>query len=68
MIDQTAFTGSDAAFFHLLAKPLIVVYGAGQEVESNLIDGAPGPCGKTGQPRCEFGRKLQVHKSSVGGM
>ena len=68
MIDQTALTRSDAALFHLLTEPLVMVHGAGKEVESNLIDGAPGLGGQAGQLRFEFGRNLQVHEASVGGL
>jgi len=67
VVDQTAFTGSDAALFHVLAEPLVVVHRAGKEIESNLIDGAPDLSGQAGQLRFEFGRNLQVHGASVGG-
>jgi hypothetical protein len=67
VIDQTTFTGSHAALFHLLAEPLVVIHSAGQKVESNLIDCAPGLRGQAGQLRCDFGRNMQVHDASVGG-
>jgi hypothetical protein len=38
MLDQPAFASGGATLFDFRAKPLIVIYRAGQQVERNLVD------------------------------
>lgn len=66
VLKQPAFASSGATSFDLGAKPLIVVYRAGQQVERNLVYRSPRLCGQAGQLCFEIRRNLQVHETSVG--
>jgi hypothetical protein len=66
MLDQPAFASGGATPFDFRAKPLIVIYRVGQQVQRHLVNCAASLRGQTRQLRFEFGRNLQVHKASVG--
>ena len=66
VLEQPAFACGGAALFDLSAEPVVVVHRVGQQVERHLVDRAAVLRGQARQLRFEFGRKLQVHKASVG--
>lgn len=68
VVEETAFASCRATFLDLTPKPFVVVHRTRQEVESDLVDGAPGRRGKACEFRFEFRRNLQVHEASVGGI
>jgi hypothetical protein len=66
VLEQPAFACGDVPFFDFGTEPLVVVHGAGQQIERHLVGSTASLRGQARQLRFEFERNLQVHLASVG--
>jgi hypothetical protein len=66
MVEQPAFASGCTALFDFPPEPFVVVHGAREQVQGDLIHRASGLLSQPGQLGCEFWRNLEIHEASVG--
>jgi hypothetical protein len=66
MVEQPAFAGGRTALFDFAPEPFVVVHGAREEVQGDLIHRASGLLSQPGQLGFEFWWDVEIHEASVG--
>lgn len=65
VLNQAAIVGGHDALLGLATEPLIVFNGGRQQVEGDMVDGAPVLRSQPGELCLKAGRELEVHASSA---